>query len=368
MLSYDAIIIGAGPAGLMAARQLKDKGKNFLLIDSKKKIGYPLCCGEGIRKKGFQELFSKTSYPFIKNNTHYAEVVLDDLTRSFKAGYLILDRPKFEGWLSIPIKENIKLGEECIDIIRDNSGVTIKTTKSEYRASIVILANGCNYSFQKRFGMLKKQPLLIPCYGGIFKNHSLDTDKIYFYFDQDIGSALWVFPKDKGYANAGIAQYHSNCINIKDAFQLLQKKNGLKLSGKPSFAGIFPSSGPIDKTYSDRIIACGDAAGQVYAGTGEGIYYSLKCGKVAGMTAAKAIKEKRYDEDFLKTYEKEWKKAIGNDMKTGIFFMKGIEFGFRKKLLKKIFALPKEKELHNMFLDGRLSIRARVAMRALNML
>ncbi len=51
---YDIIIIGAGPAGLMAARELKKQNIKFLIIDSKKEIGLPLRCGEGIREKEFR--------------------------------------------------------------------------------------------------------------------------------------------------------------------------------------------------------------------------------------------------------------------------------------------------------------------------
>jgi flavin-dependent dehydrogenase len=61
---HDVIIIGAGTAGLMAARQLSCK---FLVLESKKQIGYPLRCGEGIREKVFLKFFKHTNYPFIRN-------------------------------------------------------------------------------------------------------------------------------------------------------------------------------------------------------------------------------------------------------------------------------------------------------------
>ncbi len=44
MREYQTIIIGAGPAGLIAGRNLKD----FLILDKKSQIGEPVQCGEGI--------------------------------------------------------------------------------------------------------------------------------------------------------------------------------------------------------------------------------------------------------------------------------------------------------------------------------
>ncbi|MBW2966532.1 NAD(P)-binding domain-containing protein, partial [Candidatus Woesearchaeota archaeon] len=63
-MHYNIIIIGAGPAGLIAARELKKAKINFLIIDSKKEIGLPLKCGEGIREKEFIDFFQHKNYPF----------------------------------------------------------------------------------------------------------------------------------------------------------------------------------------------------------------------------------------------------------------------------------------------------------------
>jgi cation diffusion facilitator CzcD-associated flavoprotein CzcO len=42
MKLYDAIIIGAGPAGLMATRELENNHINYLILEAKGKVGYPL--------------------------------------------------------------------------------------------------------------------------------------------------------------------------------------------------------------------------------------------------------------------------------------------------------------------------------------
>ena len=44
--SWDAIVIGGGPAGSTVARYAALEGVKVLVIDSREKIGSPLQCGE----------------------------------------------------------------------------------------------------------------------------------------------------------------------------------------------------------------------------------------------------------------------------------------------------------------------------------
>ena len=74
---------------------------------------------------------------------------------------------------------------------------------------------------------------------------------------------------------------------------------------------------PLPRTYANRVVAVGDAAGLVKPTTGGGIYYSL----LSGETAASAVHDALVDDDLsdkrLSKYEAEWKRLFGSDCALG---------------------------------------------------
>ncbi|MBA7537304.1 hypothetical protein ES705_29571 [subsurface metagenome] len=60
----------------------------------------------------------------------------------------------------------------------------------------------------------------------------------------------------------------------------------------------------------------GDAAAQIKPVTGGGVYYGMKCGKIAGEIAAKACLTG--DMKVLNAYERRWRKEIGKEIAFGL--------------------------------------------------
>jgi flavin-dependent dehydrogenase len=73
--------------------------------------------------------------------------------------------------------------------------------------------------------------------------------------------------------------------------------------------------GPIARTYSDRLLVVGDAAGLVKPTTGGGIYYGLLSASIAADTLATALRADVVDASALARYEARWKKRLGTELK-----------------------------------------------------
>jgi digeranylgeranylglycerophospholipid reductase len=343
----------------MAARVLEKNNINFLGIDSKKEIGLPLKCGEGIREDEFIKFFGNTDFKFVRNKVKEHVVHHKNFKRSFKADFLQLDRPDFEKFLAGPVKDSLRLRTRCNNINIKNNLVEIKTNKETINAKLVILSCGCDYKIQKKFNLVKKKQTFFVCYGGIYKESKLERDKFHAFFDDEYMGYLWVFPKDKNTSNIGFGTVNKG-INVKETLTALLKKYGIDAKQISPYAGIISCSGPIKKTYSNRLLVCGNSANQVYAGTGEGIYYALESGILAAKTAVKAIRNNNYTENFLKTYEKTWKKSFGKLMKAGMIFFDLQSLATKSNKLEYLLKKPSDKELSQFIVDGKVPLRARI--------
>jgi flavin-dependent dehydrogenase len=88
--------------------------------------------------------------------------------------------------------------------------------------------------------------------------------------------------------------------------------NGFEIP-KPQ-AHLIPLGGPARvPTVSKRVMLAGDCAGFAEPLLGEGIYFSILGGQIAANIARMACQRDKYDEAFLRKYEKECHEAFGRD-------------------------------------------------------
>jgi flavin-dependent dehydrogenase len=83
-----------------------------------------------------------------------------------------------------------------------------------------------------------------------------------------------------------------------------------------------PISGPLARTYADRILLAGDAGGFVNALTAEGIYYAMVTGELAARASMDAIRAGDFASTQLRGYERAWKREIGDDLGNSVRLQK----------------------------------------------
>jgi flavin-dependent dehydrogenase len=138
---------------------------------------------------------------------------------------------------------------------------------------------------------------------------------------QGIAGYGWVFPK-KEHVNIGIGEVkpeEGHTKNLKKIFKdyiktLKESKiipNDLEI--QKIKGGIIPLS-PLGKTYSNRLILCGDAAGFINPMSGEGIYYAMSSGEIAANVISDSLENDDTSEKFLSQYQNTWKKDFGRDI------------------------------------------------------
>jgi flavin-dependent dehydrogenase len=70
---------------------------------------------------------------------------------------------------------------------------------------------------------------------------------------------------------------------------------------------------PISRTYADRLVAIGDAAGLVKPTTGGGIYYSLVSAAIAADVLGTALADDDLSAERLQPYEQAWRSRLADE-------------------------------------------------------
>jgi len=124
--TFETIIVGAGPGGLMAGRYLKEA----LILEQKAEIGKPVQCGEGLSKRFLDRYGIKPDPNWISTLIDNTKIVLPNKkTINFfaKGELFIIDRTNFEKFLASQSRAKIQLKKRVIDIEREEGFWRIKT-------------------------------------------------------------------------------------------------------------------------------------------------------------------------------------------------------------------------------------------------
>ena len=93
----------------------------------------------------------------------------------------------------------------------------------------------------------------------------------------------------------------------------IRRRWGVQLTKAPR-RKILPL-GPVPKTFGNRIVVVGDAAGLVKPTTGGGIYYSLVTAALAAEIITDRIRRNQLTEQALEVYEQLWKQKLGEELR-----------------------------------------------------
>lgn len=329
----DIVVVGAGPAGSLAAKEAALHGANVILIDKKAEIGSPKRCAEGVSKSGLLELGIEPNPRWIARKSTGVRLVSPDNTSVWldedviklpESGY-VLERKVFDKHMAMDAGRagaQIMIRTRATGLERVDDGIilTAQTMTEEIKihAKIVIAADGpesrvgrwagldCNTKFDNMESCVQFEMA-----GLEMENNNV----IQLYFgSQAPGGYVWIFPKGEDIANVGIGvlKTHTDKTAYEHLMEFIktcpETKNAQPVEMN---MGGDPVGGIIKDRVGDNILVVGDAAGFVNPLTGGGINTALESGVYAGIVAADAIQSGDYSKDNLKEYIKLTDEHIG---------------------------------------------------------
>jgi flavin-dependent dehydrogenase len=136
------------------------------------------------------------------------------------------------------------------------------------------------------------------------------------------GSFGWIVPFRRGdqeFARIGVSGKTSSIPYLGKLIHDLYNVGCLSCDNVPLRSWIIPVA-PLPRTFADRVLAVGDAAGQTKPITGGGIFYGLLCAEAAARTVMAAFKRGDFSLGTLSRYEEEWRKKLGREIRIAAFF------------------------------------------------
>jgi digeranylgeranylglycerophospholipid reductase len=336
--TVDLAIVGAGPGGLYAAVRALERGLTVHVFDKKTEIGVPVKCGEyfPVRKEMEYLLPSAGEYmhvfdvpPEAVDNVCKTIRVISPKGRVFEFEFesYVLDRTQLEQRVAKKVSDlggTIELGTP-VDLFHDEGKLMVGKNRSEgIRAKIVIAADGFPSSVARSAGILTQDyatPNNVAInYEYFMTGVGVDQKVTEMYFGTDFapGGYGWIIPKGKRTANVGIGirTSYSKRNEGKSYLEFFLHQCDLtkgKLYGGVQgrmIADVLPVDGPLARTYSDHVMAVGDAAGMVMPTNGGGISTAMITGEIAGQVAAEHV----HRGIPLSEYERRWKDVLGREM------------------------------------------------------
>jgi len=351
---YDVIVVGAGPAGTSAAKAAAESGLETLLIERELEVGVPDKCGEFIPgldemrrlapdARNLQDLFDPPEHCIV-NRTRYVKFIFpNDVEISVDFSGVVVERKLFDKHLANEAARagaEILMASKAYGLLEQGKGVKVKTLDGprEIKSDVVIAADGAYSLIAREAGLQVSRDPLDYGVGFQYEMVNIDHDPEYvdMYIGEDIapGTYAWIIPKGDDIANVGTgmrAPYMRKGLSVRDYQRNFIEKNPAsakklkKAKTTAVKAGCIPVGGPLAKTYTDNILAVGDAAGQTIPTVGGGIPPGLICGRIAGETAALHLVEKTP----LEAYEEAWRSQMGKTLENSLRIRKMSDIVFK---------------------------------------
>jgi geranylgeranyl reductase family protein len=319
---HDVIIVGTSIAGCRTALTLADRGVRALLLDRAEFPRWKPCAG-GITLKARpyipDPLFDLVETTVRGTHFTFGEEYATHLRADDALGWTIhretFDQAHLELAESRPTVDAM-LGTTVREVREDDSGVRVRTDSGELTARVLVGADGAMSVVSRHLPGHDERPMGFAYEGEAKAAAKQLVDDTLFDFRKFPRGYGWVFPKEDHYSVGGFV-YKGSLPGVKELYEefcaetpCLKGAETYRARGHPVALG-----GEMRRLNTKRILLAGEAGNLVDPLTGEGIYYALRSGHLAGEAVADFLENRR----SLDVYGDQVRDEIQENLRYGRF-------------------------------------------------
>ncbi|HEY3106324.1 MAG TPA: geranylgeranyl reductase family protein [Gaiellaceae bacterium] len=279
MSRYDAIVVGAGPAGSTAAYRLATAGLDVLLLD-RAKFPRDKPCGGGVTERAARLLPFRID-PVVEEVATTVDLRLR-YGKTIRRGdgvplVYLTQRRRLDLFLA---EQAAAAGAEFRDeakvtqVETAEEGVSVLAGGERLEADVVVGADGVNGITARALGLGGNRHLGVALEGNL-ADDKLRADyggKIVLEFGVVPGGYAWVFPKGD-HANFGVGGWGSEGPALRDHLRRLCEAHGVSVDNLDDVRGYrLPLRSPTSKLARGRALLVGDAGGLIDPVSGDGMF------------------------------------------------------------------------------------------------
>ncbi len=338
--SYDAIVVGGGPAGLTFAAEAAES-MSVLLVEDNYEVGKPVQCS-GLVSPRVIEMSGLGEWHNIIDAVEFVSPGGGTLSLrgSEPKGYVI-DRSGLDIHLAeMAARKGAEtlLGTSFTGAARSGSRLKValrqKGEERTVETKLIVGADGVSSTVGRLFGLTKFREI-VSCVQTDAVAGKLDQgDAVSLFFGSEVapGFFAWSIPAG-GFARIGLGITAGP--NTADYyFRRLLEKLGVRKTLNMT-AGPIPL-GNRGRLVDDNVMFIGDAAGQVKPISGGGIFTGMAAARTASETAISAMQAGDLSRKYLSQYESRWRKGVGRELE-------------RASLVRRIFLQMTDAKLDQLF-------------------
>lgn len=321
---YDIIVVGGGPCGSRIAQSLSHQGYRVVVVEKNGRSSDNICCTgilgqECLTAFGLDNglvLRQVSSASFVSPSGErlrlYREAPVAAVVDRHRLNISLAKRAEASGahYLFDATATEIRPGPDDVRV-RINGQYQDTVLKAE--AAIIATGFGSPLPEKLDLGEIKQF--------GLGAQAEVDIDganEVEIYFDQDMapGAFAWLVPTSDGKGLAGLISRRQVDGHLQDFLDNLSRQGKIASSQVPHNYGLIPLK-PLPKTYADRILVVGEAAGQVKPTSGGGIYFGLLCADMAVEVVREAFSSGNFSAATFAAYQKKWRARLNRELNTG---------------------------------------------------